>query len=39
MWTRGPVVLFAELVICLNCGEAEFAVPQELLNQIDKRVT
>jgi hypothetical protein len=32
-----PVVwLFPELVVCLDCGAAEFAVPEEELRQLAK---
>jgi hypothetical protein len=32
-----PVVwVFPELVVCLNCGTAEFAVPKEELRQLAK---
>jgi hypothetical protein len=33
-----PVVwVFPELVVCLDCGAAEFAVPEEELRQLGKR--
>jgi len=33
-----PVVwVFPEVVVCLNCGTAEFAVPKEQLRQLAKR--
>jgi len=28
---KRPVVVFAELSVCLNCGKAEFILPQEKL--------
>jgi hypothetical protein len=28
---KRPVVVFPELLICLNCGKAEFSVPKEEL--------
>ena len=33
-----PVVwVFPEVVVCLDCGTAEFAVPEEELRQLAKR--
>ena len=33
-----PVVwVFPEVVVCLDCGTAEFAVPKEELRQLTKR--
>jgi hypothetical protein len=31
---RPPVWVFPELVVCLNCGTAEFAVPEAELQQL-----
>jgi hypothetical protein len=31
------VWVFPELVVCLDCGTAEFAVPEEELRQLAKR--
>ena len=33
-----PVVwVFPEVIVCLDCGMAEFAVPEEELRQLSKR--
>jgi hypothetical protein len=28
---KRPVVVFPELVVCLNCGKAEFTIPRDEL--------
>lgn len=33
-----PVMVFPELVVCLNCGKAEFTVPKDELGQLAKCV-
>jgi hypothetical protein len=33
---RRPVVVFAELLVCLNCGKAEFFVPEDKLALLAK---
>jgi hypothetical protein len=35
--SRAPVVwVFADVVVCLDCGTAEYAVPEEELRQLAK---
>ena len=31
---KHPVVVFAELVVCLHCGKAEFIVPEKQLAEV-----
>jgi hypothetical protein len=33
---KRPVVVFAELLVCLNCGKAEFFVPEDKLALLAK---
>ena len=33
---KHPVVVFAELVVCLHCGKAEFIVPEKQLAPLAK---
>ena len=33
---KHPVVVFAELVVCLHCGKAEFIVPEKQLASLAK---
>ena len=34
---KRPVVVFPELLVCLNCGKAEFTVPKEELDLLAGR--
>jgi hypothetical protein len=34
---KPTVWVFSEVVVCLDCGTAEFAVPEEELRQLAKR--
>jgi hypothetical protein len=33
---KKPVLVFPEILICLNCGKAEFTVPEDELNLLSK---
>jgi hypothetical protein len=33
---KNPVLVFPELLVCLNCGEAEFTVPKAELDLLAK---
>ena len=36
---KSPVLFYPELLVCLNCGKAEFTVPKDQLVLLAKRDT